>query len=186
MNLDHLLTGRRNQQSPPLPHAERLPNPFLGGGGGGGGGGETSRRTAGLGAMASKQQQSQKASTIPGTGTTAQADQQPQPQEQPDDSMSELSKLLGLYDSEYDQARRHLGGHGEEASRKEAPRKVVRKVRPYRNEGLCIMTHQFEYEFLPPAGISDFVVFFANTQNNRMHPYFPQRRCPPPWETSKR
>ena len=131
MNLDHLLTGRRqNQQSPPLPHAERLLNPILGGGGG-----ETSRRTAGLGAMASKQQQSQKASTIPGTGTTAQAAQQPQPQEQPDDSMNELSKLLGLYDSEYDQAQRHLGGHGEEASRKEAPRKVIRKVRPYRNEG---------------------------------------------------
>ena len=127
MNLDeHLLTGRRNQQSPPLPHAERLPNPFLGGGGGGGGG-EASRRTAGLGAMASKQQ-SQKASTIPGTGTgtTAKATQQPQPQEQPDDSMNELSKLLGLYDSEYDQAQRHLDGHGEEASRKEAPRKQVR------------------------------------------------------------
>ena len=143
MNLDHLLTGRRNQQSPPLPHAERLPNPFLGGGDGGG---ETSRRTAGLGAMASKQQ-SQKASTIPGTGTgtTAQAAQQPQqpqepqPQEQPDDSMNELSKLLGLYDSEYDQAQRHLGGHGEEASRKEAPRKVIRKVSA---GGLCVMTHQ--------------------------------------------
>ena len=134
MNLDHLLTGRRNQQSPPLPHAERLPNPFLGGAGGGGGGGETSRRTAGLGAMASKQQ-SQKASTIPGTGTTARASQQPQPQEQPDDSMNELSKLLGLYDSEYDQAQRHLDGHGEEASRKEAPRKVSAG-------GLCVMTHQ--------------------------------------------
>ena len=138
MNLDHLLTGRRNQQSPPLPHAERLPNPFLGGAGGGGGGGETSRRTAGLGAMASKQQ-SQKASTIPGTGTTAQAAQQPQPQEQPDDSMNELSKLLVLYDDEYDQAQRHLGGHGEEASRKEAPRKVIRKVSA---GGLCVMTHQ--------------------------------------------
>ena len=134
MNLDHLLTGRRNQQSPPLPHAERLPNLFLGGGDGGG---ETSRPTAGLGAMASKQQ-SQKASTIPGTGTTAQAAQQPQPQEQPDDSMNELSKLLGLYDSEYDQAQRHLGGHGEEASRK-VVRKVVKKVSA---GGLCVMTHQ--------------------------------------------
>ena len=131
MNLDHLLTGRRNQQSPPLPHAERLPNPFLGGGGGGGD--EANRRTAGLGAMASMQP-SQKASTtsIPGTGPTAQAVQPPQPQEQPDDSMNELSKLLGLYDSEYDQAQRHLDGHGEEASRKEAPRKVRirKKVRP--------------------------------------------------------
>ena len=132
MNLDHLLTGRRNQQSPPLPHAERLPNPFLGGGGGGGV--EASRRTAGLGAIASKQP-SQKASTtsIPGTGPTAQAAQRPQPQEQeqPDDSMNELSKLRGLYDSEYDQAQRHLDGHGEEASRKEAaPNQIRKKVRP--------------------------------------------------------